>query len=213
MAGIRIEGGVSGNVAEVDATFKTVKTAIYPVESTGFLSIGAVSGLATVIAAGGPVFSFRNISANLIRVRRVAVGFVTTTAFTTAQGLRYDLFFARAFTASDTGGTAIALTGSQNKLRTSLATLTSVDCRISTTAALTAGTRTLDTVALGMVCGTSNGVGTTVPVQTLFDVSAGDYPLVLAQNEGFVITNGQVMGAAGVGNIIVCMEFAEATAF
>ena len=122
-------------------------------------------------------------------------------------------FFARSFSASDTGGTALAITGSQNKHRTSLATPTSLDCRISSTAALTAGTRTLDTVALAATYGSSTAVGTSMPVTPLLSNDAGDYPVVLAQNEGLVVTNLIAMGAAGVINLSVNIEFAEATSF
>jgi len=167
----------------------------------------------TVVAAGGPVFALRNIGSNLLTVKRVSVGFVTTTAFTTAQALAYQLFFARGFTASDTGGTAIAITANQNKNRTSLATPTSLDCRIGSTGAITAGTRTLDTVALGIAGGSSTAVGTSMPPTNLFSHDAGDYPIVLAQNEGLVITNNIVMGVAGVINLHVNVEFAEMSSY
>lgn len=210
---IQLIGGTSGALAETDTTFKAVRTSLRPMEVLGWNSVGAVSGALTGVAANGPVFSFRNLSANPIIVWRLAVTFGTTTAFTTAQALGYACVFARSFTASDTGGTAIAITGSQNKHRTSLATPTSVDCRISSTAALTAGTRTLDTVALGVAYGSSTGVGTSLPLTQIISNDAGDYPVVLAQNEGLVVTNLIAMGAAGVINLSVNIEFAEATSF
>lgn len=213
MAGLLIQGSVSAVTADVDTTLKALRTSGRPPEALGWIGIAATSGAATVIAAAGPVFAFRNLSSNLILVRKMQVGFATTTAFTTAQSLRYDLIIARSFTVSDSGGTAIAVTGSQNKLRTSLSTPTSLDVRIATTAALTAGTRTLDTVALGMVVGVSTTVGTVVPMASLFEQPANGYPIVLAQNEGLIVANGLVMGAAGVGNILVSMEFAEVTAY
>ena len=87
------------------------------------------------------------------------------------------------------------------------------DIRIASTAALTAGTRTLETVALASAAGTTSGVGTSMPITPLFSHDPGDYPLILAQNEGFIITNGIAMGAAGVINLIVNIEFAEAASF
>lgn len=47
----------------------------------------------------------------------------------------------------------------------------------------------------------------------LLSHDAGDYPLVLAQNEGFNIMNLVAMGAAGVGTLYVNMELAEVTAY
>ena len=52
-----------------------------------------------------------------------------------------------------------------------------------------------------------------LPVTNLFSHDTGDYPLILAQNEGFVLTNGIAMGAAGVINLLVGVEFAEAAAY
>jgi len=124
---------------------------------------------------------------------------------------------ARAFTASDTVGNAIALTGNNCKVRTSLGTLTSVDCRISAAAALTAGTKTLDTNDLGVVGGfaptTTTGVVIAPALSNLFSDDAGDYPIILAQNEGINIMNLTAMGAAGVGTLYVNLEVAEATAY
>lgn len=210
---VKIVDTLGTNELKIDASHGASRASIRPDEALTWISVGATSGLLTGVAAGGPVFSLRNISSNVLAIRRVSVGFITTTAFTTAQGLGFNLFFARSFSASDTGGTAITLTGSQNKVRTSLATPTSLDCRISSTAALTAGTRTLDTVALGVAGGASTGVGTALPPVTLLQHDVGDYPIVLAQNEGIVIANSLAMGAAGVINLYVNIEFAEMTSF
>jgi hypothetical protein len=81
--------GNGGIVAEVDTTFKSVRTTIRPPESINWNCMGGVSGALTGVAAAGPIFSFRNTGTNLIIVRRVTIGFVTTTAFTTAQGLTF----------------------------------------------------------------------------------------------------------------------------
>lgn len=209
--------GVDGNTVQaVDPQFNATRTSMRPVQCLGRNSVAAPTGIITVIAAGGAIFSFRNISANLIMVRRVGIGFVCTTAFTTAQRMEFRLTVARAFTASDTGGTALALTGDQGKHRTSLSTPTSVDCRISGVAALTAGTKTLDTINLGYVGFWVAGVGSVLQADTadnLFSHNSGDYPLILAQNEGFNILNSFLMGAAGAGVAYVSMEFAEVTSF
>ena len=165
------------------------------------------------MAAAGPVYSFRNTGANLLIVRRVTVGFITTTAFTAAQGLFYNLIKATAFTVSDSGGTALYTVGA-NKHRAAFTNITSApDIRISTTGALTAGTRTLEAQPLASVCGSSTTIGTSMPMSPLFSHDTGDYPLVLAQNEGFIITNGIAMGAVGVINLLVNVEYAETTAY
>lgn len=205
--------GLSGTTLEADATFKSLRTTVRPAEGLGFYSWGAVSGALTAVAANGPVFSFRNTGPNLAIVRKVMVGFVTTTAFTTAQGLTYSLIKANAFTASDSGGTALFTAGA-NKHRNSFTNWSSApDVRISSTGALTAGTRTLETVGIGVVGGTSNGVGTSMQGFRMFDQDTGDYPLVFAQNEGFIITNLIAMGALGVIQLHVNIEVAETTSY
>ena len=215
MAGI--ESPSSGSGLEIDATMKAARTTLRPMEALAWMLIGARSGALTGAAANGAVFSFRNLAANPIIVRRVGVGFVCTTGFTAAQELAFGLIAARGFTASDTVGTAIALTGSNAKARTSLGTLTSVDCRISAAVTLTAGTKTLDANHLGVAGGFAGaaiaGVVLAPAGNNLLQHDPGSYPLVLAQNEGFNILNLVAMGAAGVGTLYVNLELAEAAAY
>lgn len=203
--------GFSGVIPEVDTTFRASRVTIRPVEMIGYYSVAGVSGALTGVAAAGPVFSFRNTGTNLMLIRRVSVGFATTTAFTAAQALSYSLLRANSFTASDTAGTAL-FTAGQNKRRNSFANIASApDIRISSTAALTAGTRTLETNSMGVVGGSSTAVGTSMSKTDILEQDTGGYPLVLAQNEGFVLTNLITMGAAGVIQLQVNLEFAEVT--
>lgn len=215
MAGI--ESPTTGTGLEVDATMKAARVSIRPAEVLGWQSVGVQSGAIATVAANGPVFSLRNISTKLIIIRRVGIGFIATTGFTAAQKLDFGLTVARNFTASDSGGTAIAFTGSNGKHRTSLGTPSSLDARIATTAALTAGTRTLDTNALAMIGGyaAALGVGAIIApaLNNMFTHDAGDYPLVLAQNEGLILSPLTTMGAGGAGNLFVNLEFAEADTF
>jgi len=205
--------GNGGVVPEVDSTFRTLRVSLRPAELIGYYSVSGSSGALTGVAANGPVWSFRNTGANLILVRRVSIGFVTTTAFTTAQGLQYEMFRANSFTASDTGGTAL-FTAGQNKHRNSFTNVTSApDIRIASTAALTAGTRTLETAGMGIAGGSSTAVGTSMPITDILEQDAGDYPFVLAQNEGFVIANSIAMGAAGVIRLQVSVEYAETASY
>ena len=206
-------GGNSSAILETDATFLAARVTIRPQQVINWQSNAAVSGALTGVAAAGAVFSFRNTGSNLILVRRVALGFVTTTAFTTAQGLTYNLFRANGFTVSDSGGTVMYTAGA-NKHRNSFTNITSApDIRISAAAALTAGTRTLEGQPMGVLNGSSTAVGTSMAIQNIFSHDPEDYPLVLAQNEGLVITNGIAMGAVGVINLQCLIEYAEVTSF
>lgn len=205
--------GFSGVVPEVDTTFRASRVTLRPTELIGYYSVSGSSGALTGVAAAGPVWSFRNTGSNLLLVRRVSIGFVTTTAFTTAQGLQYELFRANSFTVSDSGGTALYTAG-QNKHRNSFTNVTSApDIRIASTGALTGGTRTLETAGMGIAGGSSTGIGTSMPITDILEQDAGDYPFLLAQNEGFVILNGIAMGAAGVIRLQVSVEYLETASY
>lgn len=208
--------GLDGSTVQaIDPQHNAARSAIRPMQCLAWQSLAVATGAVTTLAAGAAIFSLRNVSANLLVVRRVGVGFVCTTAFTAAQAMGFSLFVARAFTASDASGTQVLFTGSNTKVRTSLGTPTSLDCRVSAAAALTAGTKVLDTNAAGMTGFYVAGVGTALAPapNNLFSHDTGDHPIVLAQNEGINVTNAIVMGAAGVGTAYVSIEFAEVAAY
>lgn len=210
---IQLLAADGATVFKADSTFGALRVNLRPVEVINWNSFGLVSGALTGVAASGAVFAFRNTGANPMLIRQVWIGFATTTAFTAAQALTYGLFKANNYSASDTGGTAYYVAGA-NKHRNSFTNIVSApDIRISSTAALSAGTRTVEASAVGTALGTSNGVGTTMQKAQLIDHDAGDYPFYIAQNEGFVINNLIAMGAAGVIQLHVNMEFAEVLSY
>ena len=215
-----IQSGASSTVLQtVDPTMLAARVSNRPPEILGAYSMGLTSGSLTTVAAGAPVYSFRwapPTTTNLCMIRRVRVGFSTITAFTAAQSLQYSMTIARAFNANDTGGTAALFTQTNTgKLRTNMPNSGFVgggQIMISTAGAMTAVTRTLDTQATGFVQGSSTAVGTSLTSAAIYDHQAGDYPLILANNEGFVISNVQTMGAAGVINLTVSVEWMELAA-
>lgn len=210
-----IQDQTSGAAMAVDAQFKAGRVSLRPAEVVAWQSIAVKTGLITGLAANSAIFSLRNLSANLLIIRRVGIGHVCTTAFTAAQVIDYGLMIARAFTASDAAGTAIVLTGSNGKHRTSLGTLTSVDSRVSAAASLTAGTKTLDANAVGIAAGWAAAAGNIISTaqDNLLSHNAGDHPIILAQNEGINIIALTAHGAAGVGTAFINIEFAEATSY
>jgi hypothetical protein len=212
-------GASSTSLLTVDPTFLTARISDHPPEILGAYSMGLVSGALTGVAAAGTVYSFRWAPATttqLCMVRRIEVGFVTTTAFGTAQGLAYSVQAARSFSASDTGGTAALFTQTNTgKQRTTMPTSAFAgggQLMIANTAANSAGTRTLDTQVLGFTAGSSTAIGTSLTPTAVFQHSPGDYPLILANNEGFIINNVIAMGATGVINLYVNVEWMELAA-
>ena len=221
---IKLEGGVSANQAEVNSTLKALRTASYPTECLGSYRIGAMSGLLSGVAAGaataGHLFALRNTHATtLLILTYLSIKMRIITSFTAAQEFGFEVFRATSYSASHTTGTQInpAAAGGFKK-RSSMPSSVVGDARISTTAALTAGTHTLDAQPMLQETGWELVAGATVPkarIESIWDNSDGsEYPLVLAQNEGLIIRNGPIaLGAGGTARLLVDMEWVEANAY
>jgi hypothetical protein len=143
--------------------------------------------------------------------------FLQTAAATATISPTFDIVLARSFTASDSAGTAITLTGNSMKKRTGMGTTLVTDIRKSAVAAgLTAGTRTLDAdPVLSMpVTSTITAVNTSLYAADLDFDSGTAHPIVFSQNEGFIVRGPSIVfGAAGTANLIVDVAWAEVTAF
>ncbi len=191
-------------------------------------SSGAVTTVAARTATAGHIFSFRwaSSTANRCFLRYVGAKFTLTTAYGTAQETGCDMILARSYTASHTGATAVdvgSTVANTGKLMTGFATslITANSVRVADTGALTAGTQTLDANPIGILSDWSSAIGATVPLATsgamskfgtLWDArDASASPIVLAQDEGFVIRNLILMGAVGVGRWDFCVEWDEGT--
>lgn len=215
-----IQSGANSTVLQtVDPTMTAARVTMRPSELLGAYELGLVSGNLSGVVAAATVFSFRwapATSTNLCLIRRVEIGFSTITAFTTAQSLQYSLQVARQWTANDTGGLSAAFTQTNTaKFRTAMPTSAFAgggQIMIANTGANTAGTRTLDTQAMAFTSGSSTAIGTTMLNTPIIQQQTGDYPLILATNEGFIINNVQTMGGAGVINLYVNVEWFELAA-
>jgi hypothetical protein len=211
--GVQIAGSATN--AEVEVATKALRVTPKPIDwgSLGIYSIAGVSGtMAAALAAASPIFSFRWTTTNVAVIKRVSISAGGITAFTAGSFL-LNLFAARSFSASDTGGTAATLTGNNQKLRTSMGTLTVGDIRWSATATLTAGTRTKDANPLASAVGSTTATAGTflIPPTDLILAKAGDYPLVLAQNEGFVIE--ATVPATGTWQFAATVQWEELAAY
>jgi len=197
-----------------DPTHKAVRMSLRPIEhgAGGFYRLGGASGALAGAGANTPVFSLRWTSAIL---NALIFGFqwwwFVSTAFTAAQIVDHGLYVARGFSTSDSGGTALTPSGNGGKKRTSFPTSGVGDVRISSTAALTAGTRTLDGQHQGARGQWANAVGAALPPGVAaFSFRIDDeHPILLAQNEGLVLNNLTAMGAAGVIKLYVDVAWLE----
>lgn len=218
--------GFSGVVGEVDGTtFRTLRVTSRPIEygALGFYRISAISGtMAAALAANAEIWQFRWPDATRFAVvYRIAMSAGANVAATAAGLSGFRITQARAWTAAGTGGTRMVLTGNNSKLRTSMGTSLVNDAGISSTAGLTAGTKTLDTsdggsVAIGIGTGAiTTGISLTILPQTelLDNNGPSDHPMVFAQNEGYVIRSNVIMPAAMTWHFAVNTSWAEVAAF
>jgi hypothetical protein len=188
-----------------------------PPDVVGCYQVNGRTSTYAGLSAGAPLFSFRwGDATHLAIINHVKVQVIATVAATTAGQAERELIVARSFTASDTGGTAVTLTGNNQKLRTSFGTTLVTDMRFGTT--ITAGTRTLDANPLssavawlplnmtGVDIGCSGAAATAAAwscvsssgyIDLLNTTNNQDYPLILAQNEGFIVRVGKDAMPAG----------------
>lgn len=201
--------------------------------ASGPLQVGAGGGyrlsmtsgtIAAALAANSELFQFRFTTAasRVCIIHGISVSASYNLAPTAAAILALRGTVARSWSAAGSGGTRATLTTNNQKLRTSHATSEVNDAGMATTGALTAGTKTLDAQDFG---GVSYGVGTAaltaVPTTVLIPKTnlLGDFggtlafPLVLANQEGFVIRSGLIGPATMTWQLTVDVAWSEVTAF
>lgn len=193
---VKIQGSVTGNTVEVDAALN-LKVQPRPI-NVGALGSYAVTAKSAIMAAGlagaSPIMAFlwkpTTPATALCLIRRIKFGFYNLGTGFAAGDVLFDFLVARAFTVQDTGGGAITLTTNNGKLRTAFGT-TQAAIQASTTAALSAGTRTLDANpfrSLFTTIPTTAFAPSVLADTTVFDTRPGEMPLILAgAGEGFVI--------------------------
>jgi hypothetical protein len=210
---ITLLGSTSGNGFEVDDLNRGLTTPRPPsFGSLGSYRINAQTGAITAtLGANSPLLSFRYAGSNLVVLEYIRVSMSIASAITAAVPFSLEAIWARGFTAADTGGTGLTLTGNNAKDRTSLAT-PGATINVATTAALTAGTRTLDNQGFGGVnFGTGTAVGSTaLPLTELFSFDGTSrHPIIIANQEGFIIRNPDAGPATGTFKIMFNIGWIE----
>lgn len=221
-----IEGGTSGELAEVGEGPALGEHVISKPDDYGALGhyrIAMLSGtIAAALAANSELFQFRWTDATrLAIIHKVRISAGLNVAATAAALFALRMAIARAWTVDGTGGTAATLTGSNQKDRTSMGTTLLGSARMATTAALGAGTKTLDAQDISNVAtGIGTGAITAASKLSIFDDTElleinnnGQHPIVLAQNEGFVIRSGPIAPAAMTWHLAVTVVWAELTVY
>ena len=216
---IQVQGN-GGVVAEVGGTgYRALRSEQRPLEigSLGAYSLSMLSGtMAAGLVANSEIYQFRWTDATrLAVVHSIILDGISGSATAFAAGFgAVTVTPARSFTAAGTGGTAATITGNNQKLRTSMGTTLLGEARCASTTALGAGTKTLDSQAIGQY---SLAIGTTASVQIspqviLFDwKTLGEHPLILAQNEGFAIR--ATVPATGTWQFGITVRWSEVTVY
>jgi hypothetical protein len=189
----------------------------------GAYRVAAVSGLLTGVAAGaattGHLFALRWAPSGTDERRRTTfilqrfrARLATVTGFTAEQEIGLQLFVARAFSATGSGGTAVDLTTSGRK-RAGFPNSLVTDMRVANTGALTAGTQTLDSAPIAVASAQELASGATVQRNAaeilMPQEDTVSHPVLLAPNEGLILRNTIAMGAAGTMRLIVEIDWLE----
>jgi hypothetical protein len=226
-----IEGGTSALLAEVGQNVASLPqhVSMRPLahgSTLGCYRISATTGtIAAALAAGGQIFYVRwTDPTRFFVLHRLFCRFQALTLFTAATltDFGFDVFKATSVSAGG-GGTDLGVlvkTKMRSTMGASLLDATGL-MRISTTAALTA-ISTLDATAIAQSLGDPQRVNPAAATeeQRVNDptlsleckVHNGEYPLVLAQNEGLVVRNRTVWPAAGTGIFQIEMIWSEVLA-
>lgn len=217
--------GANGTIMQVGVEHQAARAELRPIDASGlghYHYAGFTGILPAALAANSEIFQFRWADATRFAViRKVKISAcVTTTFFAAGVPVQVDLIRSTGWTVAGTGGTAITPAALLKK-RTSMASslLASGDARIATTAALGAGTKTLDTYSAAAIAApgpiTASLNGQIIPPGTILwqsEIGDGEYPLVLAQNEGLSIRSVAVP-ATGTWQATIDIQWAEVSAY
>lgn len=230
--------GASGAIAGVGAEASSplhVSTKPTPYGTLGHYALATRTGaIAAGAGANSEIFHARWIDATRFGViyELILEEFDNTTGFTAGR-FEFNLMLARGWSADGSGGTALTLTGNNNKLRTSMGSSLYGAMRTATTAALTAGTKTFDTQPFKIIGGRVGAIANkhTIPqsnVVTTQECAAGpglplfsrdpgsEHPIILASNGGSTSEGPVVratMPATGVWSATVSKKWCEVTAY
>lgn len=216
---INVGGFTSGQGAEVDLATQALRVSLRPLDylNGGAYHLTSKSGtMAAGLAANSPIYAFRNTGTGLvIALTRLKISAWSLASGFTAGLATIDMFVARAWSVPDTSGVTDTITVNNNKLRTTQPSIAALsEIRHASTATLGAGTRTLDaqpieSLNVNVTAGTNTAF---IPAPTnLFVKANGEYPLIFALNEGFVVQ--ATVPATGTWAFAITPEWMELPSF
>ena len=219
---IQVQGN-SGVAMEVEAGTRAQRIVPrhFDIGALGAYVYGGFTGvLPAALGANSEIFQFRWVDATrlaIIRKVRISAS-VSTTFFAAGVPVQIDLVKASGWTGQGTLGTAVTIAASL-KRRTSMGSslVGAGDIRIATTAALGAGTKSLEANSLSAIvaAGPTANPGTIIAPGTVLwqaEVGDGEHPLILAQNEGFVI-HSVAVPITGTWQAAITVDWSEVTSY
>lgn len=220
---IQIQGN-GGTIAEVDgATFRAQRVVQKPLDhgSLGHYRVNHRCALVNAQAANSRLFELRNSATNLIVVTRLLLRWFQTANHTAAIEDSLDVYKVTGFTAVDTTNTATPVPSVK---RTSGMTAAPGGAAIrgvtvaGAAAGMTGGTLTKDSSSIGQLpkwlLAAVPTAGPILPdLLDVFDDVNGTHPFVFAQNEGLIVENRVLLGAAAGSSVYVDCSYAELTAY
>lgn len=176
--------------------------------------------LANAQAANSRLFELRNSHAtNLIIITRLLIRWMQTGAHTAAIEDSLDVFKVTGFTAVDTTNT---VTPTVSAKRTSMAatnavirgvTVAGAAAGMTTGSAMTKDGNSVGQLPKWLLAAQPTAGPVDPSVLDVFDDVNGTHPFVFVQNEGFIIENRVLLGAAAASSVYIDCSFAEVTAY
>jgi hypothetical protein len=215
---------IGTNVARVGEVATGATGALHVVQkpipaSIGHYRVNHRAALIAAQAANSRLFEIRNTSAtNLIIPTRLILKWQLNAAHTAAIEDSLDVFKVTGFTAVDTVNT---VTPVPSLKRTSMGATTAAIRGVTVAGAaagMTGGTLVKDASSVGQLPQwllAAVPTTSTVPYAVLdvFDDVNGTSPFILVQNEGLIIENRVLLGAAAGSMVYIDFSYAEVTAY
>jgi len=216
--------GNNGIIAEVGLTNRALRGEMRPYEygALGHYRVNHRCALVNTQAANSRLFEIRNTHAtNLIIPTRLVIQWLQTAAHTAAIEDSLDVFKVTGFSAVDTVN---VVTPVASIMRASMAAAPGAAALRGVTVAgaaagMTGGTLTKDGGSVGQLPQwllAAPPTGSTVVAmyaENFLDPVNGAHPFVFAQNEGLIVENRALLGAAAGSSVYIDFAWAEAVAY
>ena len=171
-------------------------------------------------AAASRLFELRNSGSNLIVVTRLSVRWLQTGAHTAAIEDSLDIYKATGFSAVDTAN-VVTVSGSIKRFGMPAAPGNAVIRGVTAAGAaagMTGGTLTKNAEPFSglphwLLAAVPTAAVTPAIADDMFAQDPATYPFVFAQNEGFVLENRVLLGAAASSSVYLDMAWSEVAAY